>query len=169
MADDDSLWVMVRLRNLKWHYCTKTMAYELIEEVGVDEDTVVDMEPRNEGLIDLPGMVMTDRSYQTIKLDGFKLFIPTEDFEYFHGKLESSQLRRFRSGDEYHKLHGWNACAMFTGEQRDMIVTAMTQILPEVRETAEAESIEFSRRLSIINRDEVRVVSGKDRRFRGKN
>lgn len=167
MDEDQTLWVAVRLKNLKWHYCLKRLAYELIEEVGVDED--VEMRPTNEGLIDLPGMVMTDRSYQNIKIDTFRLVIPTEDFEYFHDKLRESPVRRFRSGDEYHKVHGWMACAMFSPEQREMIVDAMADVLPDVRMAAEAEAVEFSRRLSVVRGKGVDVISGKDRKLKGRN
>ena len=159
----------MKLKNLKWHYCMKRLAYELIEDVGIDEETNVEMKPTDEGLIDLPGMIMIDRSYQNIKIDTFRLVIPTEDFEFFHEKLTEAPVRRFRSGDEYHKIHGWNTCAMFTRDQREMLVEAMAESLPEVRAAAEAESIEFSRRMTKIRENGGNVVSGKERRFKGRN
>ena len=148
---DETLWVALRLKTLKWHYCMKRLAYELIEEVGIDEKTVVEMQPTDQGYIDNPGMVLMDRSYQNIKIDTFKLVIPTEDFEYFHDRLRDAPVRRFRNGDEYHKIHGWQACAIFTRDQRETLVDAMAEILPDVRMTAEQESLEFSRRLNRAN------------------
>ncbi len=169
MSEEDTLWVAVKLKNLKWHYCMKRLAYELIEEIGVDEETTVEMQPTTEGFIDNPGIIMADRSYQNIKIDTFKLVIPTEDFEYFHGKLKEAPVRRFRGGDEYHKIHGWLACAMFTRDQQEMLVEAMGHILPEVRAAAEEEFLEFNRRLSRIRENGGRVASGKETRFKGRN
>ena len=169
MVEEDTLWVAVRLKNLKWHYCMKRLAYELIEDVGVDDGTEVEMQPVNEGLIDNPGMIMADRSYQNIKIDTFRLVIPTEDFEYFYDKLCEAPTRRFRSGDEYHKIHGWLACVMFTRDQREMIVEAMKEIIPEVRLAAEEEILEFNKRLLRVRENGGRVVSGKELRFKGRN
>lgn len=164
---EQSLWVMVRLKNLKWHYCMKRLAYEFLDEEGLDEETDLEMRPTNEGLIDLPGMVMMDRSYRDIKIDTFKLVIPTEDFEYFYDRLKEAPRRRFRGGAEYHKVHGWQACAVFTPEQQEMVVEAMGEILPEVREDAVAETLEFTRRLAKLR--EQNVVSIRDPDLKGRN
>jgi len=169
MSEDEPLWVMVKLKNLKWHYCMKRLAYELIEEIGVDEETQVEIQPTTEGLLDNPGMISMDRSYQNIRIDTFKLVIPTEDFEYFHDKLRDAPLRKFRNGDEYHKIHGWMTCAMFTRDQQEMMVQAMGEIMPDVRETAQQEAIEFSRRLAKLRDKGVPIVSGKELRFKGRN
>ncbi len=160
MDEEVTLWVATRFGNLKWHYGPKRLAHGLLEEGGADIENV-EMRPADEGLIDLPGMIMMDRSYQKIKVDTFRLVIPTEDFEHFYDELVVAPLRKFKTGEEYHKLHGWVACVMFTPQQHEALGDVMEEMLPDVRHVAEKEAREFSRRIAQINRDDVKVVAAK--------
>lgn len=145
-------WLYTAVKDLKIHYSNKELAYDLLDEVGIDQETYVDLKQINEGLIELPGPVLMDRTYQSIKIEDFKLKIPTSDFEYFYFKLEESPLRKFKSGNEYYKLHGWMTCVMFTKEQGNTIKEVMHKNLDEISALATEETLKLQKGLMEFNK-----------------
>lgn len=165
----DYLWAFVWVTGYKPHFCPKKLANGLLADLsGREHDTPGDglifkVEGTDSGGIDLPGMCMVDRPYEEIKIDTFKLSIPSQDFTHFVRALFEAPERMFADGEKYYKIHGWMHCIVFTPEQRDMVLKAMEEMLPEAARKAEEADREFSRRMEEINRDGVKVISHRDK------
>lgn len=159
-----SLWGFMLSSGWKGHFCPTSLMAELIEDSNRRGHELGILEQASKGFIDMPGMIMTDRSHETIRIDTFDLTIPTQDYEYFYMELKKGPKRKFPSGQEYYKIHGWLVCVVFTPEQRDMILAAMKERLENgVKERAKAEDEEFTRRIQSINSDGVKIISPRDR------
>jgi hypothetical protein len=165
----DFLWAFVWVLGYKPHFVPKSLVMGLIqdlagrehEEEGAGE--VYEIKGINRGGCDRPGMVMVDRPFEKIRIDTFDLELPSQDFEYFANKLFKTHERKLPTGERYYKIHGWMQCVMFTPEQRDMVLKAMEEMLPDVRKRADDADREFSRRLREINKDGVKVISHRDK------
>ena len=165
------LWAYVWVPAYKPHFVPKRLAAALVADLQercrqdhpehVSEDVI--LEARDEGGIDLPGMIMMDRPIEHIKIDTFKLAMPSQDFTEFLRELALAPKRMFAGGQEYYKIHGWRVCMVFTPEQRELMLKAMEEMLDDVEKRAEAADKEFSRRLREINKDGVRVISHRDK------
>lgn len=155
-------WVCVGMMGgYKAHFCPSGLAGGLIADLAARG---AEGEPETkgvlQGLIDLPGMIMTDRPLEEIEIDGFTLKIPSQDFAYFVDELANkAPLRKFADGREYHKIHGWMVCVVMTPAQRDAVLARMAELLPEARKRSDEADEEFSRRLAEINKDKVRGSS----------
>ena len=163
------LWAAVWVTGYKVHFVPKQFVHGLIEDLTSREHEeegageVYEVKGVESGFCDRPGMIMTDRPIERIKIDTFPLDIPSQDFEYFMRKLIKAQERTLPTGEKYYKIHGWLHCVMFTPEQRDMVLTAMEEMLPEVRVKAEEADDEFSRRIAEINKGGEKVISVRDK------
>ena len=159
-------WAFVMADNWKIQLCP----------VWLLDDLVQDMEKRNgpikvgsaEGIDkvwwDPGGMIMQDRSHQTMELDSATLSVASQDFELFLRKLEALPLRTFDSGKGYYKLHGWPChCLVLSVEQRDLVLKEGKARLEMVKKVAEAEDEEFQRRLDRINSGGLKIISAKDK------
>lgn len=165
----DFLWAFVWVTGYKPHFVPKKLVTSLVgdlttrehEEEGAGE--VYEVRGVETGGCDRAGMIMVDRPYEKIKIDTFSLEFPSQDFEHFMLRLFKAPERKFQNGDRYYKIHGWLHCVMFTPEQRDLVLKAMEEMLPAVREKADAADKEFSRRMREINKDGVKVISHRDK------
>jgi hypothetical protein len=164
------LWARVHVSTYKDHYCPRKLAAALLTDLQArgerdhhDYDDESHIEPCSEGGIDLPGMIMTDRPIEKVKIDTFTLSIPSQDFREFARELAFVHKRVFSDGQEYYKIHGWRMCVVFTPEQRDMVLAEMQRMLPEVEARADAADREFSRRMDEVNKGGVRVLSARDK------
>lgn len=174
MKTDDlqsELWAWVTMPGYKGHYCPRKLAGALAVDLTnrrdrdyPEHDGEAAITPVSEGMIDLPGMIMTDRPIEKIKIDTLALSIPSQDYAEFARELKFVHKRVFADGQEYYKIHGWRVCVVFTPEQRDLVLGAMADMLPGVKERAEAADREFSRRLDQANeKGGALVVSHRDK------
>jgi hypothetical protein len=81
--------------------------------------------------------------------------------------MRSSPVRRFASGREYHKIHGWLHCVVLTPEQRGTVLKTMGEMLPVARERAEEANKEFLKVMDRANEGRLRVVSWREFALRG--
>ncbi len=151
-------WACVTFDGFKTHFVPSELAGDLVADIEGRGGRTMEVMETDHGGADLPGMVSAGRPWEDIQLGGFKLGFPSTDLEHFLGELTRSPVRRFASGREYHKIHGWLHCVVLTPEQRVAAMEAMEAILPEVRRRAEEEDKKLERALERINADKVRVV-----------
>lgn len=112
-------------------------------------------------LVDMPGMIMTDRTYQTIQLDGLSVEIPSQDFSILHKQLQETEEEIMPGGASVFKLRGWLAGLVLTPDQRHDLLSKMDEMLPSVRLIAQKENEEFCRRMDEVNKGGARVVSAR--------
>ncbi len=111
-----------------------------------------------EGLIDLPGMVLADRTYEEFDLGRFRLSIPTSDILHYFKELKDGELREI-NGKSYYKIHGWIHCIMITTEMRDMILAQIESNLEAIDRKMHEEQKEFDRRINEINKNDVKIIT----------
>jgi hypothetical protein len=155
-------WARFFAAEWKPHWVPSALLEDITADARARFHEFLDAEPATEGGVDQPGMIMADRTYQTLEIDGFKLTIPSQDWEYFLRELEYGRRRKFASGTEYYKIHGWLNCVVFTVDQRDRVLAEMKARLPAIKIVAQKEDQEFLRRIREINSDGVKVVTPKD-------
>jgi len=129
-------WVQLRFEGavpFKTHYCPSDMMTDLVADLVARGGELTRTEDTDKGCVDLPGIVLADRPWEDLMIGEFKLGIPSQDFEYFAVELERSPVRRFASGKEYHKIHGWLVCVIMTPKQREQALRDMVVMLPEAR------------------------------------
>lgn len=160
-------WALVLFEGYKTHFCPSDLTGDLIADIGTRGGNVYELKETDEGGADLPGIVAVNRHWENILIDGFKLGFPSQDFEHFMAELESSPVRKFASGREYHKIHGWLHCIVLTPEQRIFVLKAMVEMLPMVRQRAEEENKRFLEAIDRANKDRLRVASWRERALRG--
>jgi hypothetical protein len=125
----------------KSHYCPVELAADLVTDLESRGGRVSALSDVSEGSIDLPGMITADRPWEDLTVGGLKLGIPSQDFGYFAAKLKCSPARRFASGKEYHKIHGWLVCVVVTPEQRSGMLADMEAMMPDAdRRQGEADA-----------------------------
>jgi hypothetical protein len=164
---ESGAWALIMFDTFKAHFCPGELAADLIADIVGRSGNVVSMERASEGGIDLPGIVLANRRWEDIPLDGFNLGFPAQDFEHFMAELEAAPERRFANGRGYHKIHGWLHCVVLTPGQRETVLGAMAAILPEVRIRAEEENRKFLEAMGRVNADKVRAVSWREAAMRG--
>lgn len=158
---DSTEWVLYFANGWKGHFCPASLLPGLMQDAGARGHGDGEFKQAHRGVIDLPGMIMSDRTYQTIRVEGFNLDIPTEDFEYFHDELKRARARVFEDGKEYYKIHGWLHCVVFTPDQREFVLERMEELLAVAKVKAEEERNEFTRRIREINRGGTKVITAK--------
>ena len=157
-------WTGVRSLTLKYHYCPSSLLPDLLVDLKERYGEECETKPITTGLIDLPGMIMTDRPIEELEVDGFTLKIPSQDFEVFAGRLFKLTPRRFNSGKEYYKLHGWMQCLVLTPSQHAALLSLMDKMLPEVSKRGKEADKEFSRRMRVLNeKSPIKVASHRDK------
>lgn len=154
-------WVLFMSSGWKGHWCPAELLPGLMEDSSRRGHGMGSYEPAERGLIDLPGMVMVDRSIQTFDIGGFKLRIPTEDTEQFYFELRSNKERVFSDGRKYFKIHGWIHCVVMTPEQRLSLLREMETRMDDVKRITREETHEFQRRISQVNSGGVRIMTSK--------
>jgi hypothetical protein len=160
-------WVHIMFESkehaFKAHYCPSVLAAALLADAASRNSAASEVKETAEGWIELPGMCMVDRPIEEIETGGFRLCIPTQDFAHFGARLMDAPVRKFADGKEYHKIHGWHSCIVFTPEQREEVLAKMDGMLDAVQKRAEEADEEFSRRMAQINKDGPRVISARDK------
>jgi hypothetical protein len=94
--------------------------------------------PTTEGLVDLPGMVRVDRTYEEFDLGGFKLSIPTTDIDFYYSELTKLPERQV-NGKPYYKIHGWIHCVVLTPEHRTIILNQIERDRNAINAKIDAE------------------------------
>ena len=157
-------WVVLRQAGTKSHFCHRDMVADLTVDLMSRFKEEVEVRGAVQGVIELPGMCMSDRPWEDIVVEDFKLQIPSQDFGYYRAILEKSSLRKFANGKEYYKIHGWMTCVVLSPKQREEVMKQMDEVAEEVDHRAEEADEEFSRRLSEVNkRSPVKIVSQRDK------
>jgi hypothetical protein len=155
-------WAAILFEGYKTHFCSSELVGDLVADIesrGGVTDKVKEVVTSG---ADLPGIVLVNSPWEEIALNNFKLCFPTQDFEHFMMELESSPLRKFSSGREYHKIHGWIHCIVFTPEQRVAVLKTMEEMLPEVRAKREEVDKEFLRAMEKVNEDKLCAMSWRE-------
>jgi hypothetical protein len=155
-------WACIMFDGFKAHFCPSSLAGDLIADIGVRGGQTMEVREATEGWADLPGIVLANRSWEDVMVGEFKLGFPSQDFAYFMAELEASPVRRFVSGREYHKIHGWLHCIVLTPEQRAAALETMATMLPEARGRAEEENRRFLAKMDLVNEDKLRAVSWRE-------
>lgn len=109
-------------------------------------------EPADEAFIDMPGMIMADRSYQTLTLDELSVTVPSQDFPLFHERLLHAKEEIISDGCSVIKLRGWLSGIVMTPEHRRQLLSSMEEMLPAVKRLAASEDEEFTRRIDGVNK-----------------
>jgi hypothetical protein len=160
-------WAFVLFGGYKAHFCPSNLVGDLVADIEGRGGETIEVKQVDQGGADLPGIVLAHRSWEDIDLGGFKLGFPTQDFEHFVAELERSSIRKFSSGKEYHKIHGWMHCVILTPEQRTTVLKAMAEMLPDVRKRAEEEDRLFLEAMERVNKDKPRAFSWREAQIRG--
>ena len=154
-------WLLYVTGGWKPHWCPIELLAGLMQDAGAHGKPQGFFEPAHHGVVDLPGMIMADRTYQDFDLGGFTLSIPTEDIEHYYDKIRYNPLRTFGDGKEYYKIHGWLHCVVLTPSQRKELIGMIEVVLPAARKQSKIEKEEFRRRIAKINSGGTRVMSFK--------
>jgi len=103
--------------------------------------------------LDLPGMIMKDRSIRTVDIDGLTLEMPSQDWESLLAEVKLLQKRVFASGLGYYKIHAHFYCLVLTPEQRNIMIKAMEAQLAEAAVEGEADDKRFADGLRKLNEE----------------
>ena len=123
-------WALVMFSGgWKFHYCPSEIVSDLVADIIARGGEEKEIKVVVEGRIDLPGMIMTDRPWESIKIGSFNLNIPSQDFSKFMIELASAPVRKFASGKEYYKIHSWRECVVFSPEQREMVLDVAEKMI----------------------------------------
>lgn len=145
-------WVFTLWAGAKGHYVSKKLLPHLIadlEQRGMGPMTYCD--DREDGEIDLPGMMMLDRKCEVFQFKGFQLRIPICDYYHFLSRVtHKCPPRSFSDGTKYRKIHTHHPCVIVPEEEWDDFVAEMVMRWPAVEKAAEAEEMEFRRRMESI-------------------
>jgi hypothetical protein len=164
------LWESIFIPGIKLHVSLSKFIDPIKDDLHYQyggDFSECDIEEVDSILIDYPGMIMMDRTLETIKLDTLKIKIPSTDFGSILFDLKSSPARYFTNDEVYYKLKGYTVCLVLTKDQRDALMKSMEEALPDVRVRAEKDIAEFEKRLSGINKGKEKIVS--DRLKKGRN
>lgn len=119
---------------------------------------VVIPEPTAKAFIDNRGMMMVDRTVQTLELDGLTIEIPSQDFSDFCYQLKFARSEHLDDQTVVWKLRGWLCGLVLTGMLRHALLDLMEDRLPAVELIAQEENAEFLRRVDSMG---GRVVSAR--------
>ena len=158
-------WALVMFSGgWKFHYCPSEIVSDLVADIIARGGEEKEIKVVVEGRIDLPGMIMTDRPWESIKIGSFNLNIPSQDFSEFMIELASAPVRKFASGKEYYKIHSWRECVVFSPEQREMVLDVAEKMIDNVNKRADKADEEFSNCLANINKNGLKVISARDKK-----
>ena len=141
-------WSIIRFAIAKGHFVSEALRTPVLEEGVERKFGFVSEKPLEEGGMDLPGMVFTDRGWEDIDLPGgLKFSFPYSDFAIFFHTLQELHPRKFKSGETYYKLHGWLTCLVLTPGERDFLLEYMKTNLARVADEYEKETARIMARL----------------------
>lgn len=133
-------WFRV-LTNNGWRVFSEEIAEAYLKKTSSGRSTP---EPVDDVIIDLPGMIPADRTYQELDLDGLEVTIPSMDFEILHALLLRAKVTVLPGGTEIVKLRGSIEGLVMTVKQRDTLVRLMDEIMPAVTILGDKENKRFS-------------------------
>lgn len=167
-SEVNQLWTIAVYELAKMQVVKKTMMPKLNQDMRNrkletrPDDDISGIDMSNQCFVlDRPGMIMSDRTYQSINIDGLPLQIPSEDFEFFYDELQTLPERYFEDGTKYYKIHGWIHAVVLSADQKDLLMKTMGEMLEEAKVLAKHDNDEFVRRMNKINENGQKIVSAK--------
>jgi len=152
------------MTNKGWRVFPDTIRDAYMKQIGAEGEPT---EPTDEAFVDLPGMIMADRTHQELEFDGLMLTFPTTDFKYLLNELKEGLEEILVGGVPCVKLRGWLTGLVITPDQRKRLVAQMEEILPAVVVAARREDEEFNRRLSSAQaKSPVQIMSARQERMK---
>lgn len=147
------------MTNKGWRVFPSTIASPYLQQIQAGDQP---HEVADRAFIDMPGMIMADRTYQTIELEDLTLEIPTTDFSIMYEQLKHAGEEFLPGGSSVFKLRGWLCGLVLTLELRNLLLQKMSEVLPAVKIISQKENEEFVRRLDIVNKNSpVKVISAR--------
>lgn len=128
-------WKFLFVTGYKPHYCHPDLHEDLKDDLlsrGDVPDAECDEELSSrldeKSWCDQSGMVLMDEpNYSADCGDGDIWETRVRCFDHYLHRLEDLEPRRFASGKEYYKIHGWMQCVVFTPAQRDVLLAKMRE------------------------------------------
>lgn len=156
-------WFRVFTNN-GWRVFPETIREAYLKKTSSGRSTP---EPVTESGIDMPGMIMSDRTYQEVELDGLRISIPTTDFALLREVLVAADVEILSNDVECVKMRGWLEGIVMTPEQRTRLLANMGEVLPAVVVAAGKENREFVRRLSEAQKKSpIQIISQRQERLK---
>ena len=155
---------------VKTHFIPEAIANEIVNELKDRFNTECKIyDTRESAWIDMPGMIMVDRTIEKFDLgDGSGFNFPTEDFDIIYERLKSAETRYTKdTGTCYYKVHGWIQCVVLTSVQRRVLLKQLDAQSHDLKAKALAQKLEFTRRLNEVNKglsengDKIQFMSQK--------
>ena len=109
-------------------------------------------------LIDFAGMIMANRTYQTLNLCELDIKIPSQDFEEVYLQLKNCKPEILSDEIEVFKIRGWLAGIVMTRDMRTVMMRTMEEVMPSVQKIAQDENDEFVRRIDQISKNSGNTV-----------
>lgn len=143
---------------VKGHFCSEDLVQTISDEMysrGLHQ--VTQILDRESALVDLPGMVLADRSYEQFDVGSFSLTIPSTDVDAFYSELTQARLRTINDV-EFYKIHGWVHCVILTPEQRKSVLEQMENRIASINERSMTDKVRFEKAISQINAEREIVI-----------
>lgn len=121
-------WHLIIFEGALSHIVCDELQQEVVDDLLVRGATVRDRRVVTEWGIDMPGVVRVDRPFEEFDFEGCKVAIPSEDVATFLIRLRHLQLRQFKNGKQYVKLHGFMLAVAFTPAQREAFRDRLEQV-----------------------------------------
>ena len=109
-------------------------------------------------VVDFAGMVMADRTYQTLNLCELSIRIPSQDFEEMYLQLKNCKPEILTDDVEVFKIRGWLAGVVMTRDMRGVMMRTMEEVMPSIKKIAQNENDEFVRRMNQISKNSGNTV-----------
>ena len=141
------MWSSILYSDYVFHVCPNSLLDEFVKYMkrnanDVGEPEIKLVESIN---IDMPGMIMSTRSWQKIKIDTLEINIPSVDIENFIFNLKLARTRRLLNGEEFYYMSGYLRCVVLKKEQKDLLLSGLEQLFQENATLIEKERSKFSR------------------------
>jgi hypothetical protein len=155
------IWYRI-MTNKGWRVFPQSLTENYLKWISVDPSKYEgNLEETIEVAVDHPGMVAADRTWQDVEIQGLTISFPSTDFGSFLAELEESSPEIAPGGIECYKIRGWLAGVILLPDMREQLIEKMSEMYPAVEIIADKENAEFMRRMREINRDGVKVISGR--------
>lgn len=92
-----------------------------------------------------------DESHEEIQLPGLTFSMRVREADYFYDKIVKLD-KRLELGRPYYKLHGWISTICLLPTHRELLEKELAKRLPKARAIADAEAVEFNRRIDEMNK-----------------
>ena len=126
----------------KTHVCPTQLVADLISDLTTRNPSAkLKVTPVNGIMLDLPGMMWSQRGYQEIKIDTLNVSMPYNDFAALYARYKMYEQREFSSGSKYFKFHNRFVCLVLTPDQRDYFMQTMHMFVDRCEIFAELECL----------------------------